>query len=95
MNPPFEKKQDIEHVLKAFECLQDGWNIVAIMSPHWTFANDSKSVYFRNWIDDKGYYEKLPDVSFKESGTGVNTVIVVIDRVNNVEQDYKENYKIS
>ncbi|OZB98047.1 methyltransferase [Paenibacillus sp. XY044] len=83
MNPPFEKNQDVEHVLKAYECLKDGGKIVAIMSPHWTFASDSKSVQFREWLSDKGTTEKLPEGSFKESGTGVNTVLVVIDKPYN------------
>ena len=81
MNPPFEKNQDIDHVMKAYDCLKDGGKLVAIMSPHWTFANDSKSVNFRNWLNDKGYYEKLPEGSFRESGTGVSTVLVVIDKL--------------
>jgi hypothetical protein len=51
------------------------------MSPHFTFANDSKSIAFREWLDGRGYYEKLPEGSFKESGTGVNTVMVVIDKI--------------
>lgn len=80
MNPPFEKNQDVTHVMKAYDCLKAGGRIVAIMSPHCTFANDSKSTYFREWLSDKGYYEKLPEGSFKESGTGVNTIMVVIDR---------------
>ncbi|MFF2834293.1 methyltransferase, partial [Cellulosimicrobium cellulans] len=80
MNPPFEKNQDIVHVLKAYDCLKDGGKLVSIMSPHWTFANDSKSVQFREWLSDKGTFEKLPEGSFKESGTGVNTVLVVIEK---------------
>lgn len=81
MNPPFEKSKDVDHVLKAYDCLKDGGRLIAIMSPHWTFANDTKSIQFRNWLNDKGYYEKLPEGSFKESGTGVNTVLVVIEKV--------------
>ncbi|MNW66198.1 hypothetical protein D3C74_446450 [compost metagenome] len=61
MNPPFEKGKDVDHVLKAYECLKDGGKLIAIMSPHWTFASDSKSIHFRNWLNDKGYYEKLPE----------------------------------
>ncbi|MGR6760400.1 methyltransferase [Paenibacillus sp. T2-29] len=80
MNPPFEKGKDVDHVLKAYECLKDGGKLIAIMSPHWTFANDTKSIQFRNWLNDKGYSEKLPEGSFKESGTGVNTVLVVIEK---------------
>ncbi|MDP9675205.1 hypothetical protein J2W97_001188 [Paenibacillus jamilae] len=81
MNPPFEKSKDVDHVLKAYDCLKDGGRLIAIMSPHWTFANDTKSIQFRNWLNDKGYYEKLPEGSFKESGTGVSTVLVVIEKV--------------
>jgi hypothetical protein len=80
MNPPFEKGKDVDHVLKAYDCLKDGGRLIAIMSPHWTFASDTTSVQFRNWLNDKGYYEKLPEGSFKESGTGVNTVLVVIEK---------------
>lgn len=81
MNPPFEKNQDIKHVEHAYRCLKAGGRIVAIMSPHFTFANDSASVSFREWLDGRGYYEKLPEGSFKESGTNVNTVLVVIDKM--------------
>ncbi|MET3209799.1 UNVERIFIED_CONTAM: hypothetical protein ABIC26_002746 [Paenibacillus sp. PvR008] len=81
MNPPFEKGKDVDHVLKAYDCLKDGGRLIAIMSPHWTFASDSKSIHFRSWLNDKGYYEKLPEGSFKESGTGANTVLVVIDKL--------------
>lgn len=80
MNPPFEKGKDVDHVLKAYDCLKDGGRLIAIMSSHWTFASDSKSIHFRSWLNDKGYYEKLPEGSFKESGTGVNTVLVVIEK---------------
>jgi len=80
MNPPFEKMRDIDHVQHAYKHLKEGGRLVAIMSPHFTFANDAKSVSFREWLDVRGYYEKLPEGSFKESGTGVNTVIVIIDK---------------
>jgi phospholipid N-methyltransferase len=81
MNPPFEKNQDIQHVQHAYKCLKDGGRLVAIMSPHFTFANDTASVNFREWLDGRGYYEKLPEGAFKESGTNVNTVMVVIDKL--------------
>lgn len=80
MNPPFEKCQDILHVQHAYKCLRPGGRIVAIMSPHFSYGMDAKSVLFREWIDGKGSYEKLPEGAFKESGTGVSTFIVVIDR---------------
>jgi type I restriction-modification system DNA methylase subunit len=81
MNPPFSNNQDLDHVLHAYKCTKEGGKIVAIMSSHFTFASDAASVNFRKWLDDRGYYEKLPEGSFKESGTGVNTVLVVIDKL--------------
>jgi hypothetical protein len=37
------------------------------MSPHFTYAMDSKSVLFREWLDGKGTYEKLPDGRLKRN----------------------------
>jgi len=81
MNPPFSSNQDIRHVRAAFDLLREGGRLVAIMSPHFTFAQDKESVAFRQWFDDLGgTYEKLPADTFKASGTNVNTVLVTIDR---------------
>lgn len=81
MNPPFEKNQDIQHVQHAYKCLNNNGRLVAIMSPHFTFANDSASVNFREWLEGRGYYEKLPEGAFKDSGTNVNTIMVIIDKL--------------
>ena len=81
MNPPFANNQDIRHVRAAFDLLREGGRLVAIMSPHFTFAQDKESVAFREWFEDLGgTYEKLPADTFKASGTSVNTVLVTIDR---------------
>lgn len=48
MNPPFGNNADIEHVDHVFnEWLAPDGVLVAIMSPHWTFANDTASRDFR------------------------------------------------
>lgn len=80
MNPPFSKEQDIAHVRHAWDCLKPGGRLVSIMSEHAFFASNNKCQQFRDWIDEIGYSEKLPDDTFKESGTGVNTRMVVIDK---------------
>ncbi len=77
MNPPFANNADINHVAAAASYLRPSGRLVAIMSPHFTFASDSLSVYFRDWIDRHGTWEKLPEGTFKESGTGTNAVLVV------------------
>lgn len=79
MNPPFSKFQDIDHVLKAFECLKPEGRLVAVMSEGTFFRTTKKALKFRKWLDEVGaHIEKVPDKAFKSSGTLVNTRIVMI-----------------
>jgi len=81
MNPPFENQQDIDHVKHAYEFLKPGGRMVSVMSSGAFFREDKKATEFRNWLCGKGgYSEPLPEGSFKESGTGVNAVLVVISK---------------
>lgn len=86
MNPPFEKGQDIDHVMHAYDLLKNGGRVVAIMSEGSFFRSDKKSESFRSWLDEVGgISEKLPEGTFKnaERSTGVNTRLVVIDKSEN------------
>ena len=81
MNPPFERGQDIEHVRIAFDLLKEGGRLVSIMSPAPFFHQSAKASAFRAWFDAMGGEKiDLPDGSFKSSGTGVSTVMVIIDK---------------
>ena len=83
MNPPFEKLQDIDHVKHAYDMLNPGGRLVAIMSESPFFNSAKKAEAFRTWLEDVGgVSEKLPENSFKNSerSTGVNTRLVVIDK---------------
>jgi hypothetical protein len=81
MNPPFENGQDAAHVRIAFAHLKPGGRLVAIMSPGPFFRSDERSRSFRMWFEESGgeKYE-LPEGSFRASGTGVSTVLVVIEK---------------
>lgn len=81
MNPPFEKGQDMAHVKRAYEMLKPGGRMVAVMGEGAFFRNDSTASGFRTWLESVGgSSEKLPDGTFKESNTGVNTRLVVIEK---------------
>lgn len=80
MNPPFEKQQDIDHVTHAWKFLMSGGRLVSVMSAGILFRENKKTVDFRNFVEEHGYIERLPANSFKESGTGVNTCIIVINK---------------
>lgn len=79
MNPPFENLQDIDHVMHAYELLEDGGTLVSVMSPSPFFRSDQKAQDFRDWLDGiGGEMEELPEGSFKSSGTGVASRLVTI-----------------
>lgn len=81
MNPPFGGGGDIDHVTRAFHVLRPGGVLGAIMSPHWTFATNAKAKGFCSLIADYGgKWHPLPDGSFRPSGTGVNTGILIITK---------------
>lgn len=79
MNPPFAKRADIHHIRHAHKFLRHGGKLVAIASASVAFRSDQLASNFRAWVaDHDGNIEPLPPDSFKESGTGVNTVTVTM-----------------
>jgi hypothetical protein len=81
MNPPFSKGQDVQHVTHALGFLKPGGRLVAIMGAGVIFRQDKRTAEFRELVQAMGgTIERLPEGSFKSSGTMVNTVIVVIDK---------------
>lgn len=80
MNPPFADGADIDHVRHAYGFLKPGGRLVAIMCEGSFFRSDCKSQDFRAWLDAVGgMSEPLPADTFKTSGTGVITRLVVIN----------------
>lgn len=81
MNPPFSRQQDIDHVRHAWKFLKPGGRLVSVMAGGTEFRQNKKAVEFMQLVDQYGKgIEPLPEESFKESGTGVNTVVVTIDK---------------
>ena len=74
MNPPFTKNQDLKHVAHALKFLKPGGRLVSIMSP-----NQNRSG-FQDLVATRSH--KIHEVeagAFKESGTNIATIILVID----------------
>ena len=49
-NPPFSKNQDIDHVYKMWDCLEEGGTIVTITSKHWQLSSNKKETQFREFL---------------------------------------------
>lgn len=80
-NPPFSNNQDVNHISLMYEFLSPGGRLVAVSSTHWQFATEKKSKQFREWIEKVGaQIIEVPVGTFKESGTMIPTLIIVIEK---------------
>ncbi len=80
-NPPFSKNQDIEHIYKMYDCLKLGGRLVSIASKHWQLSNNKTETKFREWLGlVKADIHEVKAGEFKESGTSIATVIIVINK---------------
>ena len=80
-NPPFSGNQDIEHVRLMYDRLEEGGTLAAITSQHWKFASEKKCIDFRNWLKEvHGEVFEISAGEFKESGTSIITMAVVIKK---------------
>ena len=78
-NPPFTKNQDIRHIRRMYDCLNETGRMVSLCSCHFQFASDKESVDFREWLSEVGaHVEQLPKNSFRSSGTDTNVARIVI-----------------
>lgn len=86
---PFSNNQDIDHVMKMYDLLQEGGTLVAITSKHWVLATEKKCETFRNWLKKVGAerYDILGG-SFKESGTSIESVALVIKKLGETTPCY-------
>lgn len=79
MNPPFCKRQDALHILKAISIAKR--KVVAIASYAVMWRTDGPYKELRDVVEHLGgYISELPDKSFKESGTMVKTALVVVEK---------------
>lgn len=81
MNPPFAPRQcDIDHVMHAWTFLRPGGRLVAITSIGWTFRTNRKSLAFREFVEECGWWRSNAADAFKSSGTMVKTCVVVLSK---------------
>ncbi|EFO30119.1 N6 adenine-specific DNA methyltransferase, N12 class [Roseibium sp. TrichSKD4] len=81
MNPPFDRERDIDHVVHALSFLKPGGTLTAIMSAGTEFRETKKSKAFRDLIGKmNARMQDLPERSFAESGTSVNTLVLHIKK---------------
>lgn len=81
MNPPFTKGQDIKHVTHAYNFLVPGGTLLAIISPAFQSNSTKAAQEFRELVTSQGEVLTTFEAgAFKESGTGVRTVLVKLTK---------------
>ena len=84
MNPPFRRVglgDHLDHVQRAFAMLRPGGVLAAILPVSIEFRADRRHADFRQWFTALGgTVDRLPEGSFRESGTGVNTCMLRIEK---------------
>jgi hypothetical protein len=79
MNPPFT--YEMEHIRHAYEFLDEDGVLITIASAGVLDKGTKKGKGFREWFDSvEGYDYILPQNSFKESGTGVSTKMLIFNK---------------
>lgn len=82
MNPPFERGQDVEHVMHAWRFVKPGGAVIAIMGAGVRYRGQRPYSTFRDWMDGEELTGAdvidIPAGAFKESGTGVASVMVCL-----------------
>lgn len=80
-NPPFSKNQDITHIQAMYNRLKPGGRLVSVASTHWQHSSNKREKEFRAWLKEKAATVFPVEAgNFKESGTMIPTVIIVIDK---------------
>lgn len=77
-NPPFNKQQDIDHVLHMIELANK--RVVSVVSASIMFRENKKTVEFKNKISELGgTIMALPEKSFVESGTNARACVITVE----------------
>lgn len=81
MNPPFSNKRDIIHTVLAYNLLKPGGTLVSLLAENSIYYNRPITRLFNNFLSSrKCSLTSIPHGTFKESGTNVDVVMLVINK---------------
>lgn len=97
-NPPFTNNQDIDHIRKMYSILGRGGQLISIASTSWLHGSQKKQIEFREWLDEiEAEIKPIKQGEFKSSGTNVESVLLVINKVLPLtpKQEEPEKYQLN
>ena len=80
LNPPFENREDIEHVSRAYKLLSGNGVLAAIVSESTFSRTDKKTIAFRDFLSSRrAEVVSLPAGAFTASGTEARCRMIRIE----------------
>jgi hypothetical protein len=96
INPPFSVEGNancfVEHVQKTHKLLKAKGKMASVLPTNWLHSNIKKLKTFREWLYQHGKYYMLDKEAFKESGTLIQTCVIIIDKADPITEPYA-NYR--
>lgn len=84
MNPPFSNELDIRHTVLAYNILKQGGTLVGLMAENSIYYDRPITHRFNTFIEEtNAHIVEVPHGSFKESGTNVDVIMVIIHKKTN------------
>jgi len=75
MNPPFDARVGVKHILRAWDLLAPGGRLVSVATPTMPHARELEDLILQH-----GHVDPLPDKTFAAAGTDVSTVLLRLDK---------------
>lgn len=94
MNPPFTEPDDklayVAHVELAWSLLAPGGALVAVVPNGFASRTDKRTARLRALVEEHGWSDTLPERAFEASGTGVQSMVVVLTRSEATAEERSE-----
>ena len=86
-NPPFNKGQEIDHIMHMWKFLKAGGQLISMSSPSFKSNTNKKYTAFNEWLNDREAMSfPVGAGAFKSSGTNIETYIHVIRKYDDDEE---------
>jgi hypothetical protein len=90
-NPPFNKGQEVDHIMHMWKLLKAGGQLISMSSPSFKTNTNKKYTAFKEWLDDREVLSFPVEAgAFKSSGTNIETYIHVLHKYEEEDEEIVE-----
>lgn len=79
-NPPFTRGTDVDHIMKMWDHVKPGGQLITLSSPSFETNTNKKFQEFKALVEMYGHWVKLPGASFASAGTKIDVFIHILNK---------------